>query len=54
MESAVGVVDHHARTGPEYVRREHQRADHIVGDAATGIPHDMRVAQCHPEHPLGV
>ena len=46
---AVGVRhDQHARHAEE-VRRQHERAQHVVGDAGPGVAQDLHVALVHAE-----
>ena len=42
--------DDHRAVDAEQVRREHERAQHVVGDAGAGVAEDLRVARLEAEH----
>ena len=43
-------ADDHGAVDAEEVRREHERAEHVVGDAGARVAQDLRVAGLEPEH----
>ena len=47
---ALGVGDDHRAVDAEEVRREHERAQHVVGHTGAGVAQDLRVARLQPEH----
>ena len=46
---AVGVRHHEHAGHTQQVAGEHQRTQHVVGDARSGVADDLRVAGGHPD-----
>ena len=54
QQPAVGVVDEDHLARLQRALREHQRAQHVVGDDPAGVANDVRVADRQAEQPEDV
>ena len=49
VQAAIRMVHEHDLTRLQQTLREHQRAQHIVGDEPARVAHDVRLARIEPE-----